>query len=78
MARNPRADQIESIGRMCPECASDHRRTPAETAMLRQETLIGPRLRARRFHRQQVEAAVALRCIDRFTAPGVPSRTRIA
>ncbi|MBL4544358.1 MAG: hypothetical protein JKP97_21870 [Rhodobacteraceae bacterium] len=44
----------------------------------RPETLIGPRLRARRFHRQRVEAAVALRRIDRFTAPAMPGSIRIA
>ncbi len=55
-----------------------HRRSLAETAMLRYKTLIGPSLRSRAFDRQKVEAAVALRCINRFTAIGMPESIRIA
>jgi len=54
-----------------------HRRSLAETAMLRYKTLIGPSLRARTFDRQKVEAAVAVRCINRFTALGMPCSVRI-
>lgn len=49
-----------------------HRRSLAETAMLRYKTLIGPSLRSRTFDRQKAEAAVAVRCINRFTALGMP------
>ncbi len=55
-----------------------HRRSLAETAMLRYKTLIGPSLRSRTFDRQKVEAAVAVRCINRFTALGMPRSIRIA
>ena len=55
-----------------------HRRSLAETAMLRYKTLIGPSLRSRIFDRQKVEAAVAVRCINRFTALGMPKSVRIA
>lgn len=55
-----------------------HRRSLAETAMLRYKTLIGPTLRSRIFDRQKVEAAVAVRCINRFTALGMPKSVRIA
>lgn len=55
-----------------------HRRSLAETAMLRYKTLIGPSLRSRSFDRQQVEAAVAVRCINRFTVLGMPKSIRIA
>ena len=55
-----------------------HRRSLAETAMLRYKTLIGPSLRSRTFDRQKVEAAVAVRCINRFTALGMPKSVRIA
>ncbi len=55
-----------------------HRRSLAETAMLRYKTLIGPSLRSRTFDRQKVEAAVAVRCINRFTALGMPRSMRIA
>jgi IS5 family transposase len=54
-----------------------HRRSRAETAMLRYKTLIGPSLRSRAFDRQKVEAAVAVRCINRFTALGMPQSIRI-
>jgi hypothetical protein len=55
-----------------------HRRSLAETAMLRYKTLIGPGLRSRAFDRQKAEAAVAVRCINRFTALGMPRSIRIA
>ena len=55
-----------------------HRRSLAETAMLRYKTLIGPTLRSRTFERQKVEAAVGVRCINRFTALGMPRSIRIA
>lgn len=40
--------------------------------MFRYKTLIGPSLRSRSFDRQKVEAAVAVRCINRFTALEMP------
>ncbi len=55
-----------------------HRRSLAETAMFRYKTLIGPSLRSRTFERQKVEAAVAVRCINRFTALGMPETIRIS
>ena len=42
------------------------------------KTLIGPSLRSRIFGRQKVEAAVAVRCTNRFTALGMPRSIRIA
>ena len=45
--------------------------------MYRYKALIGPTLRARSFDRQKVEAAVAVRCINRFTALGMPKCIRI-
>lgn len=45
--------------------------------MLRYKTLIGPSLRSRTFDRQKVEAAVAVRCINRFTALGMPKSIQI-
>jgi hypothetical protein len=55
-----------------------HRRSLAETAMLRYKTLIGTSLRSRTFDRQKVEAAVAVSCINRFTSLGMPRSVRIA
>jgi IS5 family transposase len=54
-----------------------HRRSLAETAMYRYKVLIGASLRSRAFDRQQAEAAVAVRCINRFTALGMPQSIRI-
>ena len=53
------------------------RRSLAETTMLRYKTLIGPSLRSRTFDRQKVEATVAVRCLDRFTALGMPRSIHI-
>ena len=45
--------------------------------MPRYKTLIGPSLRSRTLDRQKVEAAVAVRCINRLTALGTPKSIRI-
>ena len=71
--------RIAEIGRDAWKAETGyHRRSLAETAMLRYKTLIGPSLRSRAFDRQQAEAAVAVRCINRFTALGMPRSIRIA
>lgn len=46
--------------------------------MGRYEAIIGPRLKARTFDRQQVEAALAARYLIYFTAHGMPKTLRIA
>ncbi len=82
LARNARAGDPAAQGRPDPPAtATPGRQRPATIAapaMLRYKTLIGPSPRARRFDRQRVEAAVALRRIDRFTAPAMPGSIRIA
>jgi hypothetical protein len=82
LARNARAGDPAAQGRPDPPAtATPGRQRPATIAapaMLRYKTLIGPSLHARRFDRQKVEAAVALRRIDRFTAPAMPGSIRIA
>lgn len=71
--------RIAEIGRDAWKAETGyHRRSLAETAMLRYKTLIGPSLRSRTFDRQKVEAAVGVRCINRFTALGMPRSIRIA
>ena len=71
--------RIAEVGREAWKAETGyHRRSLAETAMLRYKTLIGPSLRSRTFDRQKVEAAVAVRCINRFTALGMPRSIRIA
>jgi hypothetical protein len=77
--RGAAAARIAEVGRDAWKAESGyHRRSPAEAAMLRYKTLIGPSPRSRTFDRQKVDAAVAVRCINRFTALGMPSSIRIA
>lgn len=54
-----------------------HRRSLAETAMSRYKTIIGPSLKARTFANQQAEAGIAVHCLNRFTALGMPVSIRI-
>lgn len=70
--------RIAEIGRNAWKAETGyHRRSLAETAMLRYKALIGPSLRSRAFDRQKVEAAVAVHCLNRFTALGMPRSIRI-
>jgi hypothetical protein len=71
--------RIAEIGRKAwKEEAHYHRRSLAETAMCRYKTIIGPGLKARTLENQKAEAAVAVRCLNRFTALGMPRSIRIA
>jgi hypothetical protein len=71
--------RITEIGRKAwKEETRYHRRSLAETAMGRTKAIIGPDLKARTFDRQQVEAALAVRCLNRFTALGMPVSVKIA
>ena len=54
-----------------------HRRSLVETAMGRYKAIIGPGLKARTFDRQRLEAALAVRCLNRFTALGMPVSVKI-
>jgi IS5 family transposase len=77
--RGAAVGRIAEVGRDAWKAETGyHRRSLAETAMLRYKTLIGPSLRSRTFERQKVEAAVGVRCINRFTALGIPRSIRIA
>ena len=53
-------------------------RSLAETGMCRYKTIIGPGLRARTVDNQKAEAAIGVRCLNRFTALGMPRSFRIA
>lgn len=71
--------RIAEIGRKAWKQETDyHRRSLAETAMSRYKTIIGPSLKARTFANQKAEAAIAVRCINRMTALGMPISLRIA
>jgi Transposase DDE domain len=54
-----------------------HRRSLAETAMFRYKTIFAASLRARSLDNQRTEAAVAVRCLNRLTALGMPDSIRI-
>lgn len=54
-----------------------HRRSLAETAMARYKSIIGPNLRSRNRDTQTTEAAIAVRCINTFTAIGMPIAVEI-
>jgi Transposase DDE domain len=70
--------RIAAIGRTAwKQETGYHRRSLAETAMFRYKTLIGPGLNSRTFDNQKAEAAIAVRCINRFTALGMPASVKI-
>jgi len=71
--------RIAEIGRKAwKQETGYHRRSLAETAMSRYKALIGASLKARTLANQRAEAAVAVRCLNRFTALGMPKSLRIA
>ena len=78
-ARGEAVARIAEIGRDAWMAETGyHRRSLAETARLHCKALIGPSLRSRTFDRRKVEAAVAVRCINRFIALGMPRSVKIA
>jgi len=46
--------------------------------MFRYKTIVGPSLKARTLPNQKAEAAVAVHCLNRLTALGMPVSLRIA
>jgi hypothetical protein len=51
-------------------------RALVETIMGRDKSIIGPRLRARRFEAQQTEAAIGVAVLNRMLAVGRPNSVR--
>ena len=71
--------RIAEIGRKAwKEETRYHRRSLAETGVGRYKTIIGPGLKARTLDNQKAEAAIGVRCLNRFTALGMPRSHRIA
>jgi hypothetical protein len=71
--------RIAEIGRKAwKQETGYHRRSLAETGVYRYKTLIGPSLKARTLDNQKAEAAIGVRCLNRFTALGMPRSLRIA
>ena len=49
----------------------------AETARFRRKAIIGPKLRSRNLGTQKTEAAVGLRCLNKFAGSGMPTSIKI-
>lgn len=70
--------RITEIGRTeWKKEAGYHRRSLAETAMFRYKAIIGANLRSRNLANQKTEASVAVRCLNQFTALGMPTSIKI-
>ena len=76
--RDQHIRMIQEKGRRSWEKAVDYgKRSLVETARFRYKALIGPRLRARTFATQKVEARMACAVINRMTQLGMPSSQRV-
>lgn len=72
-ARDQVVRRVNEIGRKAwKEESGYHQRSLAETAMFRMKTVFGPKLSARTEERQQTEAAVRCRALNRMTSLGMP------
>lgn len=70
--------RIHQIGRKEWKKESNyHRRSLAETAMFRFKTIIGPKLRNRKFENQKTEATIGIAVLNTFTGLGMPETIRI-
>src|SRR5450830_159687 len=68
---------IQSLGRLdWQEATSYGKRALVETTMGRYKAIIGPRLRARHWHGQQTEAAIAVTVLNRMLGAGRPKSVR--
>ena len=54
-----------------------YRRSLAETARFLRKAIIGPNLRSRNLGTQKTEAAVGLRCLNKFAGSGMPTSIKI-
>src|SRR6201995_1748412 len=68
---------IAEQGRLAWQASTGYgQRSLVETTMGRYKTLIGPRLRARGFAAQQVEAAIGVAVLNRMLVAGRPESVR--
>ena len=75
--RDHHLDMIDTHGRLAWQTATGYgRRALVETTMGRYKSLIGPRLRARKFEAQQTEAAIGVAVLNRMLAAGCPNSVR--
>jgi hypothetical protein len=77
-ARNERVQAIQLQGRKrWKQQTGYHRRSLAETGVARYKRIIGPKLRARVFLRQQVEACLGCKILNRMTHLGMPKAYKV-
>ena len=70
---------IAAHGRMAWQKSSGYnQRSRAETLMGRWKTVIGPKLKARSFENQKIEARIGIRILNRMTELGRPNFERTA
>ncbi|MET3139416.1 transposase [Undibacterium sp. GrIS 1.2] len=75
--RDRHLDIINKEGRLAWQEATGYgQRALVETTMGRYKSIIGPRLRARRFGAQQTEAAIGVAVLNRMLAAGRPNSVR--
>jgi hypothetical protein len=68
---------ISERGRLAWQKATDYgQRSLVETTMGRYKALIGPRLRARGFEAQRIEAAIGVAVLNQMLAAGRPDSVR--
>jgi hypothetical protein len=68
---------ITERGRLAWQVATGYgQRSLVETTMGRYKALIGPRLRARGFAAQQIEAAIGVAVLNQMLAAGCPDSVR--
>ncbi len=79
LARDENLRRIRRIGRAAwKEESGYHRRSLAETAMFRMETIFGGGVASRRPHQQAKEVGIRCRALDIMTHQGMPVSERIA
>jgi len=75
--RDAHIDMIKTQGRLAWQTATGYgKRSLVETTMGRYKSIIGPRLRARKWEAQQTEATIAVAVLNRMMAAGRPQSVR--
>ena len=75
--RDRHLNKITTEGRLVWQKATGYgQRALVETTMGRYKSIIGPRLRARKFEGQQTEAAIGVAVLNRMQAAGRPNSVR--
>jgi hypothetical protein len=76
--RNKILEKIDTIGLIDWKKASNYnRRSLSETAMMRFKIIFEPTLYSRIFKKQQTEAAIKIKCLNKMTKIGMPISKKI-